>query len=73
MKKTKPYFSYDPEADGVMFSVTEDVNIDYATEFGNIIVSFSSEGNPVLIEILEASKFFKKHQESFSQMGVVFA
>jgi uncharacterized protein YuzE len=73
MKNSKQLFSYDPDADAVMLSVAEEVNIDYATEFGNVLVNFSKEGKPVLIEILQASKFFKKYKDSFNQLGVALA
>jgi uncharacterized protein YuzE len=73
MKNSKQLFSYDPDADAVMLSVAEEVNIDYATEFGNVIVNLSKDGKPVLIEILQASKFFKKYKDSFNQLGVALA
>lgn len=34
-----------------------DEPIDYAEEVGNIIVHFTREGKPVLLEILDASEF----------------
>ncbi len=69
MKNTEKFFSYDPEADAAMFSVGEKASIDYASEFGDVIVNFSKDGQPVLIEILNASKFFSKYKEPFAQMA----
>lgn len=56
-KKVK--ISYEPEADVLMWEIT-DKPIDYAKEIGNIVVHFTKENVPVLIEILEAGKFLVK-------------
>ena len=55
---------YDKEAD--VLSVENDTNtpVSYAQEMGNLIVHFSKQNKPVLIEILEASKLFKKQPKS---------
>ena len=51
--------TYEPEAD--VFSVeVSGKPIDYAKEIGNIVVHFTKGNIPVLIEILEASKFLSK-------------
>lgn len=47
---------YDPEANIISWEVSKDP-IKYAKEFGNFIIHFSKAGKPVIIEILEASKF----------------
>jgi uncharacterized protein YuzE len=47
---------YDREEDIVTFDVSSE-NIDYAEEIGPIIVHFSKQGKPVLLEILDASEF----------------
>jgi uncharacterized protein YuzE len=47
---------YDREEDIVTFDVSSE-NIDYAEEIGPIIVHFSKQGRPVLLEILDASEF----------------
>lgn len=56
-KKAK--ISYEPEADVLMWEIT-DKPIDYAKEIGNVVVHFTKENTPVLIEILEAGKFLAK-------------
>jgi uncharacterized protein YuzE len=47
---------YDREEDIVTFDVSSE-NIDHAEEIGPIIVHFSKQGRPVLLEILDASEF----------------
>jgi uncharacterized protein YuzE len=47
---------YDREEDIVTFDVSSE-NIDHAEEIGPIIVHFSKQGKPVLLEILDASEF----------------
>lgn len=57
--KNKAKISYEPEADVLMWEIT-DKPIDFAREIGNIIVHFTKNNIPVLIEILEASKFLTR-------------
>lgn len=52
--KTK--ISYEPEADILIWEITNKP-IDFAKEIGNVVVHFTKNNMPVLIEILEASKF----------------
>jgi len=47
---------YDREDDIVTFEVSLE-KIDHAEETGPIIVHFSEQGKPVLLEILDASEF----------------
>ncbi|MGB6872837.1 MAG: DUF2283 domain-containing protein [Dehalococcoidia bacterium] len=47
---------YDKEEDIVTFDVSSE-KIDHAEEIGPIIVHFSKQGKPVLLEILDASEF----------------
>lgn len=54
--------SYEPEADVLMFEITNQP-VDYAKEVGNIVVHFTKHNTPVLIEILEATKFLTKAQK----------
>ena len=49
--------SYEPEADVLMWEVGKRGQIDFAEETGNVVVHFTKKGTPVLVEILEASKF----------------
>ncbi|MEK7574317.1 MAG: DUF2283 domain-containing protein [Patescibacteria group bacterium] len=70
--KNKTKISYEPEADVLMWEITNKP-IDFAKEIGNVVVHFTKNNMPVLIEILEASKFLaraknlvKKTQKFFS-------
>ena len=57
--KNEVKISYEPEADVLMWEIT-DKPIDFAKEVGNVIVHFTKNNIPVLIEVLEASKFLAK-------------
>ena len=57
--KDKAKISYEPESDVLMWEIT-DKPIDYAKEIGDVVVHFTKNNMPVLIEILEASKFLAK-------------
>ncbi len=59
MKKQKIKISYEPEADVLMWE-TGKQPIEYAQEMGNLIVHFDKKNNPVLTELLEASKFLSQ-------------
>ncbi len=48
--------SYNREQDVLMYEISDEP-IDYAEEVGNIIVHFTKEGKPVLLEVLDASEF----------------
>jgi uncharacterized protein YuzE len=59
MKKNrylKPKISYEPEADVLTWELS-DKDIYSAKEMGNVIVHFTKNDFPVLIEILEATDF----------------
>ena len=56
-KTTK--ISYEPEADVLMLEKGNEP-IEYAEEMGNFIVHFDKQNNPVILELLEASKFLSK-------------
>jgi uncharacterized protein YuzE len=47
---------YDPEANIICWEIAQG-EINHAREFGNFIIHLSSSGKPILVEILEASKF----------------
>jgi len=47
---------YDHEANLISWEITQG-KISHAREFGNFIIHFSSAGKPILVEILDASKF----------------
>lgn len=61
MKKTsaRTKISYDPEADVLAWEVSNR-KIDFATEVGNVVVHFSKNNMPVLIEVLEATSFLSR-------------
>lgn len=48
--------SYDRDSDILMIEISDE-DIDYAEEAGPMIIHFSKDGKPVLIEILDASEF----------------
>jgi uncharacterized protein YuzE len=48
--------AYDPESNLISIELAKG-EIDHAREFGNFIIHLSSAGKPVLLEILNASKF----------------
>jgi len=47
---------YDKQVDILLIELS-DKKIDYAEEAGSMIIHFTGEGEPVLVEILEASEF----------------
>lgn len=67
--KNKAKISYEPEADVLMWEIT-DKPIDYAKEIGNVVVHFTKENMPVLIEILEAGKFLVKARNLIKKKSV---
>ena len=62
MKEAELKISYEPEADVLTWELS-DKPIDYAEMEGNFIVHFTENNQPVLIEIIEASKFFHKAEK----------
>jgi len=62
--------SYEPEADVLTWEITGQP-VDYAKEIGNIVVHFTKNNMPVLVEILEASKFLTKAQKVFQPRDFV--
>ncbi len=60
--KNEVKISYEPEADVLMWEITNKP-INFAKEIGNVIVHFTKNNMPVLIEILEASKFLAKAKD----------
>jgi len=47
---------YSKDADAILVELS-DKPIDYAEESGQVIIHFSKEGEPVLLEILDAKEF----------------
>jgi hypothetical protein len=58
-KKISPRVSYEPEADVLTWELSKK-NIHFASEVGNVVIHFTKNDVPVLIEFLEASKFLSK-------------
>jgi len=59
MKKVTIKISYEPESDVLAWETGRQA-IDYAQEIGNMVVHFDKKNSPVLVEILEASKFLNQ-------------
>lgn len=72
-KKSQIKIEYEPEADVLSIASVSDVVIDHAREMGNVVVHFSTEDEPVLIEVLEASSTLKGQAKPFSQMAELVA
>ena len=60
--------SYEPEADVLMWEISKQP-IDSAKEIGNVIVHFNKNQSPVLLEILDASKFLSKAKNLIAKNG----
>ncbi|MBI5742736.1 MAG: DUF2283 domain-containing protein [Candidatus Niyogibacteria bacterium] len=69
--KNNAKISYEPEADVLTWEIA-DSSIDYAKEIGNVVVHFTKNNVPVLIEILEASKFLAKTKNVVEKGSGVF-
>ena len=54
-----PQLKYEPEADVLSWEVS-DAPIEYASEIGDMIVHFTKDNRPVLIEVLRAKDFMRK-------------
>lgn len=63
----KPQLKYDPDSDVLMWE-TSSRDIDHATQVANVVVHFSKENIPVLIEILEATKFVTETKKILSKL-----
>ena len=64
MKKSNITITYDPEADVLSWEIARKAKIDYAYELGNIVVHFTKNHIPALLEMLEASKLLKQSQRA---------
>jgi len=63
MKNNNVTIKYDAEADVLTWEISQKAKIDYASEVGNIVVHFTKNHIPVLIEILEASKIIPRSEK----------
>lgn len=48
---------YDREEDILMLEISDEGKIDHAEQVDSVIVYFTASGEPVLLEILDASEF----------------
>ena len=48
---------YDREEDVLMLEISDEGKIDHAEQVDSVIVHFTGSGEPVLLEILDASEF----------------
>lgn len=60
MRKSTSRTSYDRKADMLTFESNRNAKIDYAKELGDVIVHFTKDNLPVLVEILNASRVLKQ-------------
>ena len=60
--------TYDPEGDVLSMSASPNAEIDHAREMGNLIVHFGKNDEPVLIEVLEASRALSQEIGPLSRM-----
>lgn len=67
MKKNNVTIKYDSDADVLSMASEARANIDHAQEMGNVVVHFSKKGEPVVVEILEASELFRHQSPSLKQ------
>ncbi|MCJ7506923.1 DUF2283 domain-containing protein [Candidatus Bathyarchaeota archaeon] len=47
---------YDPESDVLMIVVSDSGNLSHAEEMGDIVIHLSKEGEPLFLEVLNASR-----------------
>ncbi|MBU1350222.1 MAG: DUF2283 domain-containing protein [Patescibacteria group bacterium] len=53
---------YDPESNIISWEIAKG-DISHTREFGNFIIHLSKSGKPILIEILDASKFMGQFEK----------
>lgn len=63
-KKSNTKISYDADADVLSMESAGRTVIDHAEEMGGLVVHFSKQNKPILVEILEASRLFKDQPKS---------
>jgi uncharacterized protein YuzE len=47
---------YDPESDVLMIVVSDSGSLSHAEEMGDIVIHLSQEGEPLFLEVLNASR-----------------
>jgi len=58
---------YDAESDVLSWELSRKGKIDYASEVGNIVVHFTKNNLPVLVEILEATKLLRQSEKTLAK------
>lgn len=61
--KENPKIKYDRETDILMLESGQSAKIDYAKELGDVVVHFTKDNAPVLIEILNASRMLSNQKD----------
>jgi len=62
--KNKVKIKYDADADVLSWELSRKIKIDYASEVGNIVVHFTKDHIPVIVEVLEASKLIQQSKKT---------
>ena len=58
---------YDPEGDILSWELSNRGKVDYASELGNVIVHFTKNNLPVLVEVLEATKLLRQSEKKLTK------
>lgn len=66
VKKVK--ISYEQEADVLRFEAPEGGIIDHAQEMGNLVIHFTKDEKPVLVEVLETTNSSRHNIRSLQEM-----
>lgn len=69
MRNSNANMNYEPEADVLSWELS-DKPIDFAKEVGNVVVHFSKDQTPVLVEVLEATQFMKESTDLMGKQSV---
>lgn len=69
MNAKKVNVSYDPDSDVLSIESVSRATIDHAKEMGNLVVHFGKNEEPLLVEVLEASKTFRGQARPLSRVA----
>ncbi len=69
--RSKVKVSYDRDADVLTIESNDSATIDHAQEMGPLVVHFGKQNEPVLIEVLEASKTLRGQTKPFEQVAML--